>query len=158
MSVERARPEDTVHRIKSPTQTCARVLREKLGRKVDSKSVASSRSDRQVVLGQPEKRDDGHSTRSRAKGKACDGPMAQVGETMRFKVACCEMAELESRWVTRACLDRTGEKGEGVVGAAVNSTPHTSPFSRVCAHSHNDVSHDIGSSVGARHLIHVSCA
>ena len=27
------------------------------------------------------------------------------------------MAELESRWVTRTCLDRTGEKGEDVVGA-----------------------------------------
>ena len=27
---------------------------------------------------------------------------------MRSKVACCEVAELESRWVTRACLDRTG--------------------------------------------------
>ena len=36
---------------------------------------------------------------------------------MGFKVACCEVAELESRWVTRACLDRTGEKGEDVVGA-----------------------------------------
>ena len=31
--------EDTVHRIESLTRTCARVLREKLGRKVDSKSV-----------------------------------------------------------------------------------------------------------------------
>ena len=30
--------------IESPTQTCARVLREKLGREVDSKSVASSRA------------------------------------------------------------------------------------------------------------------
>ena len=27
------------------------------------------------------------------------------------------MAELESRWVTRACLDRTGETSEDVVGA-----------------------------------------
>ena len=51
------------------------------------------------------------------KGKECDGPLAQVGETMGFKVARCEVAELESRRVTRACLDRTGEKGEDVVGA-----------------------------------------
>ena len=43
--------------------------------------------------------------------------MAQVGETKGFKVACCEVAELESRWVSRACLDRTGEKGEDAVGA-----------------------------------------
>ena len=87
--------EDTVQRIESPTRTRTRVLREKLGRKVDSKSIASSRPDRQEVLSQTEKRDDGHSTRSRVKGKECDGgPLAQVGETMGFKVACCEMAEL----------------------------------------------------------------
>ena len=36
---------------------------------------------------------------------------------MGFVVACCEVAEPESRWVTRACLDRTGEKGEDVVDA-----------------------------------------
>ena len=35
--------EDTVQKIESPTRTCARVLREKLGRKVDSNTVASSR-------------------------------------------------------------------------------------------------------------------
>ena len=95
------------------------MLREKLGRKVDSKSIVSSRPDRQVVLSQPEKRDDGHSTMSRVEGKEYDGPLAQVGETMRSDVVCCEMAELESRWVTRACLDRTSEKGEDVVGATV---------------------------------------
>ena len=100
--------EDTVQRIESPTRTGTRVLREKLGRKVDSKSTASSR---------PEKRDDGHGTRSPVEGKEYDGPLAQVGETMRSKVVCCGMAELESRWVTRACMDRTGEKGEDVVGA-----------------------------------------
>ena len=109
--------EDTVQRVESPTQTCARVLREELGSKVVNNSIASSRPDRQVVPSQSEKRDDGHSTRSRVKGKECDGPLAQVGETMGFKSACCEVAELESRWVTRACLDRTGEKGEDVVGA-----------------------------------------
>ena len=43
--------------------------------------------------------------------------MAQVSETMGFKVACCEVGELELRWVTRVCLDRTGEKSEDVVGA-----------------------------------------
>ena len=36
----------------------------------------------------------------------------------------------------------------------VNSTSHTSPFSRMC----NNLSHDIGSSVHARHPIHVSRA
>ena len=34
-----------------------------------------------------EKRGHGHSTRSREKGKECDGSLAQVGETMGFKVA-----------------------------------------------------------------------
>ena len=57
-------------------------------------------------------------TRSRAKSRECDDPLALVGETMGFRVACCEMAELELRWVTRVCLDRTGEKSESVVGAA----------------------------------------
>ena len=38
--------------------------------------------------------------------------------TRGLKVACCKMAELELRWVTRVCLDRTGEKSESVVGAA----------------------------------------
>ena len=70
-----------------------------------------------MVPSQSEKRDDGHGTRSRVKGKEHDGPLAQVGETMRSKASCCEVAELESRWVTRACLDHTGEKGEDVVGA-----------------------------------------
>ena len=94
------------------------MLREKFGHKVDSKSIASSRPDRQVALSQTEKRSDEHSTRSRVKSKECDGPLAQVGETMGFKVACCEMAERELLWVTRVCLDRTGEKSESVVGAA----------------------------------------
>ena len=35
----------------------------------------------------------------------------------RSKGVCCEVAELESRRVTRASLDRTGEKGEDAVGA-----------------------------------------
>ena len=89
--------EDTVKRIESLTRTCARVLREKLGRTVDSKSVASSRPDRQAAPSQTEKRSDEHSTRSRVKSKECDGPLAQVSETMGFKVACCKMAELELR-------------------------------------------------------------
>ena len=110
--------EDTVLRVEGPTRICDRVLREKFGRKVDSKSVASSRPDIQVALSQTEKRSDEHSTRSRVKSKECDGSLAQVGETMGFKVACCDMAELELRWVTRVCLDRTGEKCESVVCAA----------------------------------------
>ena len=110
--------EDTVHRIESLTRIRDRVLREKFGRKVDSKSVASSRPDRQLALSQTEKRSDEHNTRTRVKSKECDGLLAQVGETMGFKVACCGMAELQLRWVTRVCLDRTGEKSESVVGAA----------------------------------------
>ena len=38
--------EDTTQRIKSPTQTSARVLRAKLSRKVESKSIASSPTDK----------------------------------------------------------------------------------------------------------------
>ena len=110
--------EDTVRRIESLTRILDHVLREKVGRKVDSKSVSSSRPDIQVVLSQTEKRSDEHSTTSRVKSKECDGPLAEVGETMGFKVAYCEMAELELRWVTRVCLDRAGEKSESVVGTA----------------------------------------
>ena len=97
--------EDTAQRIESLTQ-------------VASKSIASSRPDRQALLSQPQKRDDGYGTRSGVKGKEYDGPLAQVGETMRSKAVCCEVAEPESRWVTRARLDRTGEKSESVVGTA----------------------------------------
>ena len=105
----------------------------KHGREVARKS--------QVVPSQSEKRDDGHGTASRIKGKEYDGPLAQVGETMGFKVVCCDMAELESRWVTRVCLDRTGEKGEDVVGATagigslrrmINGSEMDLPCSRVC--------------------------
>ena len=142
-----------MQRKKSLTQTCARVLREKLGRKVDSKSIASSRPDRQVVLSQPEKRDDGYGTRSRVEGKEYDDPLAQVGETMRSKVVYREMAELESRWVTRACLDRMGEKGEDVVGVQqlelnstrsggprrmINGSEMDLPCSRVCPGKQED--------------------
>ena len=70
-----------------------------------------------MALSQTEKRSDEHSARSQVKSKECDGPLAQVGETVGFKVACCEMAELEFRWVARVCLDRTSEKSEDVVGA-----------------------------------------
>ena len=100
--------EDTVQRIESPTRTRDRVFREKFGRKVDSKSVASSLPDRQVTLSQTEKRSDEHSTRSRANSKECDGLLAQVGETVGFKVACCDMAEPELRWVTREERERLG--------------------------------------------------
>ena len=74
--------EDTVKRIKSLTRIRDCVVREKLRRKVDSKSVASSWPDRQVELSQTENRSGEHSTRSRVKSKECDGPLAQVGETM----------------------------------------------------------------------------
>ena len=47
--------EDTAQRIESLTPT----LREKFGRKVASKSIASSRPDRPVVLSQSEKRYEG---------------------------------------------------------------------------------------------------
>ena len=102
--------EDTVQRIESLTQTCARVLGEKLDGKVGSKSIASSRPDRQVVLSQPEKRDGGHGTRSRVKGKEYDGPLTQVCESMRSRAMCCEVAEPESRelaWIARTRRART---------------------------------------------------
>ena len=78
---------------------------------------------------QTEKRDDGDGTRSRVKSKECDGPLAQVGETMGSKAVSCEVSELESRWVTRTCLDRTGEKGEDVVGATAG-VEFFQPFQR----------------------------
>ena len=80
--------EDTVRKIESLTRIRDRVLREKFGRKVDSKSIASSRPDKQVALSQTEKRSDEHSTRSRVKSKECDGPLAQVGETMGLNQSC----------------------------------------------------------------------
>ena len=45
--------EDTVQRIETLTRTRTRVLREKLGRKVVSKSIASSRPDREAVPVRP---------------------------------------------------------------------------------------------------------
>ena len=49
--------EDTVQRIESQTQTCARVLREEFGGKVVNKSIASSRPDRQVMMDTPRDRE-----------------------------------------------------------------------------------------------------
>ena len=110
--------ENAARRIESPEQACACLLQEYSGRKVVSEGIAPSRPDWQVVPSQSEKRDDGHSVRSRARGKRCDGPLAQDGGTTGCKVVRRGMAELEPRWATKACLDCTGERDEVIVGAA----------------------------------------
>ena len=58
----------TVQRSESLALIRARVLREKFGRKVDSKSVASSRPERQVALSQTEQRSDEHEIASKEQG------------------------------------------------------------------------------------------
>ena len=96
--------ENAARRIESPEQACACLLQEYTGRKVVSEGIAPSRPDWQVVPSQSEKRDNGHSVRSRARGKRCDGPL-QDGGTTGCKVVRRGMAELEPRWATKACLD-----------------------------------------------------
>ena len=49
----------------------------------------------------------------------CDSPLAQVGETVDFKIVRGEMAELEPRWATGTFLRRTDESDEAIVGTAV---------------------------------------
>ena len=46
-------------------------------------------------------------------------PLAQVGETVDFKVVRGEMAQLEPRWATGTFLGRTDESDEVIVGTAV---------------------------------------
>ena len=59
------------------------MLQEKLGNKVDSKSIVPPWLVRHAayVLSRFVKRDDGRSAWARLRGKECDSPLAQVGET-----------------------------------------------------------------------------
>ena len=96
--------------------TC--VSQEKLGYKVDSKSIALPWLVRHAahVLSRFVKRDDGRSAWARLRGKECDCPFSQVGETVDFKIVCGEMAKLEPRWATGTFLGRTDESDEVIVG------------------------------------------
>ena len=97
------------------------VLQEKLGYKVDSKSIVLPWLVRHpaYVLSRFVKRDDGRSGWARLRGKECDSPVAQVGETADFKIVRGEMAELEPRWATGTFLGHTDESDEVIVGTAV---------------------------------------
>ena len=96
------------------------VLQEKLGYKVDSKSIGLPWLVRHAayVLSRFVKRDDGRSAWARLRGKECDSPLAQVGETVDFKIVRGEMAKLEPRWATGTFLGRTDESDEVIVGTA----------------------------------------
>ena len=87
----------------------------------DSKSIVLQWLVRHAafVLGRFVKRDDGRSAWSRLRGKECDSPLAQVGETVDFKIVCGEMAKLEPRWATGTFLGRMDESDEVIVGTAV---------------------------------------
>ena len=61
-------------------------------------------------------RDDGRSAWARLRGKECDSPLAQVGETVDFKVVRGEFAKLEPRWATGTFLGRTDQSDEVIVG------------------------------------------
>ena len=97
------------------------MLQEKLGHKVDSKSIILPWLVRHAayVLSRFVTRDDGRSAWARLRGKECDSPLAQVGETVDFKIVRCEMAKLEPRWATGTFLGRTDESDEVIVGTAV---------------------------------------
>ena len=65
------------------------------------------------------KRDDGRSAWTRLRGKECDSPLAQVDETVDFKIERGEMAKPEPRWATGTFLGRTDESDEVIVETAV---------------------------------------
>ena len=113
--------EDAVRRIETLTRTYVCVLQEKLGYKVDSKSIALPWLVRHTacVLSRFVKRDDGRSAWARLRGKECDSKLAQVGETVDFKIVRREMAKLEPRWATGTFLGCTDESDEVIVGTAV---------------------------------------
>ena len=94
--------EKAVRRIESLTRTYVRVLQEKLGYKVDSTSIVLPWLVRHAayVLSRFVMRDDGRSASARLRGKECDSPLAQVGETVDFKIVWGEMAKLEPRCPT----------------------------------------------------------
>ena len=100
---------------------CVCVLQEKLGFKVDSKNIVLPWLVRHAayVFSRFVKRDDGRSAWARLRGKECDSPLAQVGETVDFKIVRGEMARLEPRWATGTFLCRTDESDEFIVGTAV---------------------------------------
>ena len=113
--------ESAVRRIESLTRTFVRVLQEKLGYKVDSKSIVLPWLVRHAayVLSRFVWREDGRSAWARLRGKECDSPLAQVGETVDFKIVRGGMAKLETRWATGPFLGRTDESDEVIVGTAV---------------------------------------
>ena len=107
--------------MESLTRTYVCVLQEKLGyKKVDSKSIVLPWLEKHAayVLSRFVKRDDGRSAWARLRGKACDSPLARIGETVNFKIVRGEMAKLEPRWATGTFLGRTDESYEVIVGTA----------------------------------------
>ena len=64
------------------------VLQEKLGHKVDSKSIVLPWLVRHAayVLGRFVKRGDGRGACAPLRDKECDSPLAPVGETVDFKI------------------------------------------------------------------------
>ena len=99
--------ENAVRRIESLTRTYVYVLQRKLSYKVDSKSIILPWLVRHAayVLSRYIKRDDGRSAWARLRGKECDSPLAQIGETVDFKVVRGGMAKLEPRWITGLSWD-----------------------------------------------------
>ena len=97
------------------------MLQETLGYKVDSKSTVLPWLVRHAAyaLSRFLKRDDGRSAWARLRGKECDSPLAQVGETVDFKIVRGETAKLEQRWATGTFLGRPDESDEVIVGTAV---------------------------------------
>ena len=97
------------------------VLQEKLGYKVDSKSIVLPWLVRHAayVVSRFVKRDDGRSAWARLRGKECDSPLAQVGETVDFKIVRGEMAKPEPRWATGTLLDAQMKAMRVIVGTAV---------------------------------------
>ena len=113
--------ENTVRRIESLTRTYVCVLQEKLGYKVDSKSIVLPWLARHAayVLSPFMKREGVRSAWARLRGKECDSPLAQVGETVHFKVVRGEVAKLEPHWATGTFPGRTDASDEVIVGTAV---------------------------------------
>ena len=113
--------ENAVRRIESLTRTYVCVLQEKIGYKVDSKSIILPWLVRHAayVLNRYIKRDDGRSAWARLRGKECDSPLAQIGETVDFKIVRGEMAKTGARvgpW--ELSWGRTDESDEVIVGTA----------------------------------------
>ena len=103
--------ENAVRRVESLTRTYVYVLQRKLSYKVDSKSIILPWLVRHAayVLSRYIKREDGRSAWARLRGKECDSPLAQIGETVDFQVVRGAMAKLEPRWITGTFLGRTDE-------------------------------------------------